>query len=36
VAKERESFLGWIEEHVMGTKDFDGFKKSLEGAVTHV
>ncbi len=29
VAKERESFLAWIERHVTGTKDFAEFKESL-------
>ena len=32
ISRERESFQKWIERHVMGTKDFDGFKQSLEGA----
>jgi glutaconate CoA-transferase subunit A len=35
IAKERDTFLKWIDEHVMGTKDFAGFKKSIEGAVAH-
>src|SRR5438270_4536713 len=35
VAKDRDTFLKWIDEHVMGTKDFAGFKKSIEGAVAH-
>lgn len=32
ISRERESFQKWIERHVMGTKDFDAFKQSLEGA----
>ena len=36
VSKDRDTFLKWIEEHVMGTVDFEGFKKSIEGAVAHV
>ena len=36
IAKDRGTFLTWIEEHVMGTKDFGEFKKSIESAVTHV
>ena len=32
ISRERESFQKWIERHVMGTQDFDGFKQSLEGA----
>ena len=33
IARERESFQKWIDEHVMNTNDFDGFKQSLEQAV---
>jgi glutaconate CoA-transferase subunit A len=32
IARERETFQGWMERHVMGTTDFDGFKRSLEAA----
>ena len=32
ISRERETFQKWIERHVMGTKDFDGFRQSLEGA----
>lgn len=35
IAKDRGTFLQWIEEHVMGTRDFAGFRKSIE-AVAHV
>ena len=30
VSRERDSFTAWIERHVMGTADFDGFRRSLE------
>ena len=35
ISRERETFQKWIERHVMGTKDFDGFKQSLEGATQY-
>ncbi len=35
IAREREGFQEWIERHVMNTKDFDGFKRSLEKAAQH-
>jgi glutaconate CoA-transferase subunit A len=35
ISRERSSFQAWIEQHVRGTKDFAGFKQSLEGAATH-
>jgi glutaconate CoA-transferase subunit A len=35
VARDRGRFRAWIERHVLGTKDFDGFRRSLEGAVSH-
>jgi glutaconate CoA-transferase subunit A len=35
ISRERESFQKWIERHVVGTKDFDGFKQSLEGATQY-
>jgi glutaconate CoA-transferase, subunit A len=36
IAKDRDTFLKWIDEHVMGTVDFAGFKKSIEEAVANV
>ncbi len=36
IAKDRDSFLKWIDEHVMRTKDFAEFKESIEPAVAHV
>jgi glutaconate CoA-transferase subunit A len=28
ISKERETFLAWIDKHILGTRDFDGFKRS--------
>jgi glutaconate CoA-transferase subunit A len=36
VARERDTFQGWIDRHIMQTKDFDGFLKSVEQAAAHV
>jgi glutaconate CoA-transferase, subunit A len=35
IARERETFQAWMQKHVLGTKDFDEFKRSLEPVVTH-
>ena len=35
ISRERESFQAWIEGHIQGTKDFEEFRQSLEGAVVH-
>jgi glutaconate CoA-transferase, subunit A len=35
IARERETFQAWMQRHVLSTKDFDEFKRSLEEAVTH-
>jgi glutaconate CoA-transferase subunit A len=35
ISRERESFQKWIERHIMGTKDFGGFKQSLEEATQY-
>lgn len=35
VAKERETFLAWIDRHIMNTRDFAGFRRSIESAVLH-
>ncbi|MGD0137027.1 MAG: CoA-transferase [Bryobacteraceae bacterium] len=35
IARERETFQAWMQRHVLGTKDFDEFKRSLEEVVTH-
>jgi glutaconate CoA-transferase subunit A len=34
IAKERETFLAWIDRHIMGTTDFDGFLKSIAAGET--
>jgi glutaconate CoA-transferase subunit A len=35
ISREREGFTTWMERHVIGTRDFDGFRRSLEQAVSH-
>jgi glutaconate CoA-transferase subunit A len=30
IAKDRDTFLAWMERHVLGTPDFAGFRSSLE------
>jgi glutaconate CoA-transferase, subunit A len=35
IARERDSFKTWIERHILETKDFDGFRKSLEEATAN-
>jgi glutaconate CoA-transferase subunit A len=35
VSRERESFQAWMERHVLGTRDFEGFRKSLEQVASH-
>ncbi|HVG82176.1 MAG TPA: CoA-transferase [Methylomirabilota bacterium] len=32
VSRERESFRDWMERHVLGTRDFAEYRRSLEGA----
>jgi glutaconate CoA-transferase subunit A len=32
IAKERDTFLAWMERHVLGTADFAAFRNSLEKA----
>ncbi len=36
IARERDTFTAWIDRHIHGTKDFEGFRKSLEGAKASV
>ena len=33
IAVDRDTFKSWIERHVTGTKDFDGFRRSLNQEV---
>lgn len=35
ISRDRESFTAWMEKHVLGTNDFDGFRRSMEQAVSH-
>ena len=35
IARDRDGFTAWIQRHVMDTRDFDEFKRSLEQAATH-
>ena len=35
ISREREGFQAWIERHVMGTKDFEGFRRSLDQVASH-
>jgi glutaconate CoA-transferase subunit A len=30
IAKNRETFLKWIGKHILGTRDFDEFKRSAD------
>ena len=32
ISKDRETFTAWMDRHILQTRDFDGFKSSLEGA----
>jgi glutaconate CoA-transferase subunit A len=32
VSRDRPTFLAWMEEHVLGTRDFAEYRRSLEGA----
>jgi glutaconate CoA-transferase subunit A len=34
ISRERDTFTAWIERHILGTKDFDGFKQSLQEVTT--
>ena len=35
IARDRETFKAWVQRHVMETRDFDDYKRSLEQAATH-
>ena len=35
ISRERRSFQTWIERHVLGTKDFAEFRKSLEAGAAN-
>jgi glutaconate CoA-transferase, subunit A len=32
ISRERDGFLAWMERHVLGTRDFAEYRRSLEGA----
>ena len=32
ISRERGTFLAWMERHVLGTRDFEEYRRSLEGA----
>jgi glutaconate CoA-transferase subunit A len=36
IARDRDTFTAWIDKHIHGTKDYEGFRKSLEEAKAHV
>jgi glutaconate CoA-transferase subunit A len=36
VSRERDDFQAWMKRHVLGTRDFDEFRKSLEQTATRV
>jgi len=35
VSRDRETFTAWMQKHVMNTRNFDEFTRSLEQAATH-
>jgi glutaconate CoA-transferase subunit A len=35
ISREREGFQSWMERHVMGTQDFEGFRRSLDPVARH-
>ncbi|MEE8445548.1 MAG: CoA-transferase, partial [Alphaproteobacteria bacterium] len=35
IARERETFRAWMDEHVMGTKDFAEYSSALEKVAAH-
>lgn len=35
ISKERETFLAWIDQHIMKTRDFAEFRRSIASAVVH-
>ena len=36
IARDRDTFTAWIDRHIRGTRNFDEFKRSLEGAPQNV
>jgi glutaconate CoA-transferase, subunit A len=35
ISRERDTFQAWMERHILGTEDFEGFKRSLQEAPTY-
>ena len=35
ISREREGFQSWMERHVMGTEDFEEFRRSLDQVASH-
>ena len=35
ISRDRETFQAWMERHVLGTEDFDGFRRSLDQVASH-
>lgn len=35
IARDRDTFQAWMQRHILGTRDFNEFKQSLEQAVSH-
>jgi glutaconate CoA-transferase subunit A len=35
ISRERDTFQAWMERHILGTEDFEGFKRSLQEAAIY-
>ena len=35
ISREREGFQAWIQRHLLGTADFEGFRRSIEAVASH-
>lgn len=35
ISRDRETFQAWMERHVLGTEDFEGFRRSLDQVASH-
>jgi glutaconate CoA-transferase subunit A len=36
ISRERDTFRAWIDRHILSTKDFDEFRRTLEQTTSHV
>jgi glutaconate CoA-transferase subunit A len=36
IARDRDTFVQWVDRHIRGTADFAEFRRSIEGAAEHV